>query len=154
MLWNWLKNRGHCVKRPNSGGQCFLNAFPLTPINVIETNSLARMARPPPRQVRKWFSPEFFANFTLIGVWGMKIIMKVHQNSRRVSCGFFSYKMTLNGVWGQAHPKTYTRAQNSETLMSATFDVVTKCQRQVRKWLIRSIFTQINSRTIIKMFIN
>ncbi len=32
--------------------------------------------------------------------------------------------MTLNGVWGQAHPKTYTRAQNSETLMSATFDVV------------------------------
>ena len=32
--------------------------------------------------------------------------------------------MTLNGVWGQAHPKTYTRAKNSETLMSATFDVV------------------------------
>ena len=32
--------------------------------------------------------------------------------------------VTLNGVWGQAHPKTYTRAQNSESLMSATFDVV------------------------------
>ena len=32
--------------------------------------------------------------------------------------------MTLNVVWGQAHPKTYTRAQNSESLMSATLDVV------------------------------
>ena len=81
---------------------------------------------------------EIFAILTLIGVWGMKIIMKVHQKMGRVSRPVFYIKwhwmgsggkhirkhiqvrsvVTLNGVWGQAHPKTYTSAERSETLMS------------------------------------
>ena len=61
-----------------------------------------------------FWNREIFAILTLIGVWGMKIIMKVHQKMGRVSRPFFLYKMTLNGVWGQAHPKTYTSAERSD----------------------------------------
>ena len=97
---------------------------------------------------------QFFANLTLIGVRGMKIIMKVHQKMGRVSRAVIFIKNDIEWGPGASTYETFTSAQKSETLMSATLDVVKKCQNQVRKWLCRSAYTQINRRIIIKMFIN
>ena len=121
-----------------SSKRIHLRAWPVRPQGKCENDSVHNFL-----QIWRWLGS---------GGWrsSWKFIKKAVEFHVRV----FNIKMTLNGVWGQAHPKTYTRAQNSESLMSATLDVVKKCQRQVRKWLSRSMFTQINSRTIIRMFIN
>ena len=119
-----IEKQGTLCTKTSQWGTVFFSCVPPDPNQCHRNEFTCAHGPSAPKASAKMIQSRIFCKFDVD--WGLGD-EDHHESSSKNGQSFtagFLYKMTLNGVWGQAHPKTYTRAQNSETLMSATFDVV------------------------------